>query len=127
MLIRILLAVEDEALRRQTRSALDEAEVVVTEVAAGERFWAGLGQETFDLILATRSTLPEPLEISLSEVHNLPDRPDVIVLSDEEDLAERARILASGAMAVIPRSLSTARLRKTLDALVDRKRLTSLD
>ena len=127
MLIRILLAVEDEALRRRTRSALDEADVVVTEVAAGERFWARLGQETFDLILATRSTLPEPLEISLSEVRNLPDLPDVIVLSDEEDLTERARLLASGALAVIPRALSTARLRETLDALLDRKRLSSID
>ena len=127
MLIRILLAVEDEALRRQIRGALEDAEAVVTEVAAGARFWAGLGQETFDLILATRSTLPEPLEISLSEVRNLPDRPDVIVLSDEEDLTERARLLASGALAVIPRSLSSARLRETLEALVERKRLTSID
>ena len=127
MLIRILLAVDNEALREQLRSTLDDSEVVVTELAAGERFWAGLGQETFDLILATRSTLPEPLEISLSEVRNLPDRPDVVVLSDEEDLEIRARLLAAGALAVVPRSLSPTRLTETLETLITRKRLTSID
>ncbi len=127
MLIRILLAVEDESLAGRIRSALEGSEILVSETAAGDRFWAGLGQETFDLILATRAALPEPFEISLSEVRNLPDRPDVIVLSDERDLAERARLLTAGALAVIPRSLSTARLATTLEALIRRKRLTSID
>jgi DNA-binding NtrC family response regulator len=127
MLIRILLAVEDETLRRLTRDVLEDFDVVVTETGIGERFWAGLGQETFDLILATRSTLPEPLEISISEIQNLPERPEVIVLSDEGDLSERARFLAAGALAVIPRSLSTAKLSDTLEALIGRKRLTSID
>ena len=126
MLIRVLLAVDRKLLGQQVRSALEKTDVVVTEADAGERFWAGLGQETFDLILATRACLPEPLEISLSELHNLPDRPEVIVLSDQDDLGERARLLAAGAMAVIPRSLSTARLAETLQALIDRKRTISV-
>ena len=127
MLIRVLLAVEDETLRRQARSALERADVLVTEAPSGERFWSGLGQETLDFILATRSTLREPLEISLSEIRNLPDRPEVIVLSDEENLTERARLLAAGALAVISRSLTTAGLGKTLEALVERKRAASIE
>ncbi|MDH3253712.1 MAG: sigma-54 dependent transcriptional regulator [Acidobacteriota bacterium] len=127
MLIRTLLVIEDETLRRRVRTALETSQAVLAESAAGERFWAGLGEETYDLVLATRSTLPEPLEISVSEVRNLPDRPDVIVLSDEEDLGERTRLLAAGALAVIPRSLSPARLRETLAALVERKRFASID
>ena len=126
MLIRALLAVEDQSLRSRALKALSALEVVVTEVPADERFWQRLGTETFDLILATRATLPEPLEISLAEVHNLPDRPDVVVLSDAEDLGLRARLLAAGAMAVIPRSLSDVRLSETLAALIRRRRLASM-
>ena len=127
MLLRAILAVEDESLRSRARRALPKTEVVVEEVPADERFWARLGKGTFDLILATRRTLPEPLEISLAEVRNLPDRPDVVILSDEEDLDERARLLAAGAMAVISRSLSDTRLAATLAALVGRRRLSSMD
>ena len=127
MLVRVLLAVDDPALRRQAREALAELAVVVIQCEAGARFWTGLGQETFDLILATLSALPEPLEISLSEIRNLPDRPEVVVLSDEKDLAERARLVAAGALAVIPRSLSTTKLSRTLEALVERRRLTAID
>ncbi len=127
MLIRTLLAVGDESLRRLVRRALDDSPVLLTETVGGERFWAGLRDEVFDLVVTTLSTLPEPLEISLSEVRNLRARPEVVILTDERDLSERARLLAAGAFAVLPRSLSAARLTETLGALVQRHRVSAID
>jgi DNA-binding NtrC family response regulator len=126
MLIRALLAIDDAGLRREARAAFDEAEAVVTELDARPRFWTEVAGETFDLVVATRPTLPEPFAASISEIRDLPDRPEVIVLSDEGDLDIRARLLASGALAVIPRSLSAARLGETLAALVRRRRTIAI-
>ena len=66
------------------------------------------------VLVTTATGLPGPLGKSISWVRGLPEQPGIILLSDEEDLELRAKLLAAGALAVIPSTLSTAGLRETL-------------
>ncbi len=127
MLIRALLLVGEEELRQRLSSALDALEVLVLETADGPPSWDELPNAAFDLLLATAGELPDPPERAIADVRALPERPEVIVLSDQTDLDGRARLLAAGAFAVLSPGLAGAGLHRTLATLVARHRRTSVD
>ena len=122
MLVRALLVVDDRVARRRLRASLEELDILVTEVPAGERLWERLGHETFDLLITTPRALPDPVESSISQVRDLPERPEVILLSDEEDREESAGLLAAGALTVIPHHLDAGNLQEALSAFIERQR-----
>ena len=114
--------VTDEVTRERLRSSLKELDIVVNDAPDGNQPWERFRSETFDLLFSTPAALPDPLEGSISEVRNLARRPEIILISDEEDLEIRARLLAAGALAVLPSSLSAERLQETLATFVERQR-----
>jgi DNA-binding NtrC family response regulator len=122
MLIRALLVVKDEAIRQRMRTSLEDLDIVVTEPPGEARLWDVLRAETFDLLLTTRAALPDPVEESIRRFRSLAAHSEVILLSDEEDLEFRARLLAAGALAVLPSSLSAESLQETLATFVERQR-----
>jgi DNA-binding NtrC family response regulator len=122
MLIRALLVVSDQAARERLRASLEDLDIVVTEPPSEDRLWDLLHSETFDLLFTTRAALPDPVEESISRFRDLAERSEVILLSDEEDPELRARLLAAGALAVLPSSLSAESLRETLATFVERQR-----
>jgi DNA-binding NtrC family response regulator len=122
MLVRALLFVSDEAVRERLRRSLEDLDIVVTEPPGESRLWDLLRSETFDLLFTTRAALPDPVEESISRFRTLAERSEVILLSDEEDLELRTRLLAAGALAVLPSSLSAEGLQETLATFVERQR-----
>jgi DNA-binding NtrC family response regulator len=127
MLIRALLVVSDQAARERLRASLEDLDIVVTEPPSEDRLWDLLHSETFDLLFTTRAALPDPVEESISRFRDLAERSEVILLSDEEDPELRARLLAAGALAVLPSSLSAESLRETLATFVERQRDAAVD
>ncbi len=127
MLIRALLQVGEEVLRRRLSSALTSLEVLVLEPPNDAPAGSDLGHEAFDLLVTTSDELLASPQESISRVRALPDRPEVIVLSEPNDAGGRARLLAAGAFAVLSPSVSDDELRATLQTLVARHRKTSVD
>jgi DNA-binding NtrC family response regulator len=80
-----------------------------------------------DLVVISRSSLPEPIEQTVETIQALPERPEVIVISAEEDAGERARLLIAGCTAVLNLSLDDDTLRKAFNAFVTRQRQTSIE
>jgi DNA-binding NtrC family response regulator len=127
MLIRALLVVSDQSARERLRASLKELDIVVTEPPGESRLWDLLRSETFDLLFTTHAALPEPVEESISRFRDLAERSEVILLSDEEDLELRARLLAAGALAVLPSNLPAESLQETLATFVERQRDVAVD
>jgi DNA-binding NtrC family response regulator len=126
MLVRVLLALREEPVRRKLRAALVQEDVVVDSVRGRDRLWERLSQESADLIVVGRSVVPEPVEETLRTFHNLPEAPDLVILSEEEDARERARLLAAGCSAVINPRLAAETLRDVLTA-ISAKRSEAVD
>ncbi|NIN71791.1 MAG: AAA domain-containing protein [Gemmatimonadetes bacterium] len=124
MLVRVLLLVESAALRRRLTRLLRSTDVLVSPVLQPDEFWAQMGRESCDLVLATRAALPQVLPEAVSTLHGLPERPELIVVVDREDPEDRASLLAAGVMAVIYHGLPDATVREALGALVGRRRET---
>ena len=66
--------------------------------------------------------LPEPLENLVRFVRDLPERPEVVVLTDREDAEDRASLLTMGCLGVLNRQLGDHALQRALAALIERRR-----
>ena len=114
MLIRILLLVETSSLRSRLSSSLTELGVLVLDESEANKLWSRLGEDSFDLVVATRSMLPTDVERAIEEIRALPYRPEVIVLADLAEAEERAALQKGGAFAVIDKTMPLETLIQTL-------------
>lgn len=114
MLIRILLLVETSTLRSRLSSSLTELGVLVLDESEANKLWSRLGEDSFDLVVATRSMLPTDVERAIEEIRALPYRPEVIVLADLAEAEERAALQKGGAFAVIDKTMPLETLIQTL-------------
>ncbi|MBN2169703.1 MAG: sigma 54-interacting transcriptional regulator [Candidatus Krumholzibacteriota bacterium] len=122
MLVRIVLAVEQEALRSRLGEILSGLERVEIRQADSKRLWRQLNETDVDLVLVEREQLPRPPGEWIASVRELPERPEVVVLASNEDAQDRATLLAAGSMAVLNLDLADRRLREALQALITRRR-----
>ncbi len=120
MLIRILLLVEETRLRGQLAEALSHLGVLVFDEPDKLKLWSRLGEESFDLVVATQSMLPADVERSIAEIRELPYRPEVIVLANLSEPRERAALQKGGAFAVVDRTLPLEQLGETLRTVLRR-------
>ncbi len=118
--IRALLAVAVPEQRRRLKRLLSNSRLDVV-TAVGGTLWQHLEQADVDMVLVARSLVPDPPGPFVVAVRELPEHPDVIVLSQAEDPADRAGLLAAGCMAVLYDPLPDAALVDALRALVARR------
>jgi len=129
MLVRVLLAIADSSLKKRVGKLLEKTGVVVSRPPESLDFWKMLSTETFDFLIIEDRLLPRPRSDSISAIRGLPERPEVVVLNEQENPAEpetRARLLAAGCMAVFPPQLADDMLAGALLSLLDRRRETAL-
>ena len=126
MLIRVLLLVDVTRDRVRILDLLERQDLVIATAAAPD-LWERLGQEGFDVLIMSRSELPDPPADVLDGLRNLPRAPEVIVLQDKDDPEDRAALLAAGCLGVISRDLPDKLLGSALLALIDRHDESLLD
>jgi DNA-binding NtrC family response regulator len=125
----VLLAIADSNLKKRVGALLKKEDVVISLPRGSVDFWKMLSTETFDFLIIEDHLLPRPRMDSIATIRALPERPEVVVLSEHEDPADpetRARLLAAGCIAVITPLLSDTMLSGTLQTLVDRRREATL-
>jgi two-component system response regulator AtoC len=125
MLFRILLAVQNANLRRNIGRSLPDA--MIETVSVRKLFWKRFTNINVDCIVIDRTLLPKPEAQSIAHLHQLPDSPAVIVLSEKEDPEGRAQLLAAGCEAMLNSMLPPQTLFKTLSMIIDRIRLKKVD
>ncbi len=122
MLIRVLLALEPAALRRRLQRLLKESDVslVRSPVRGGRTGAPGPGVD-FDLWIVSRSRLGESAIEAVRSVRELPEQPEVVVVTDSEDAQERSTLLAAGCLAVVNHRVPDETLSETFSALLHRR------
>lgn len=125
MLIRLLVVVDTTALRNRLVSVLEPIDASISAAPSRGNFWDHVAGESADLLIVTRKALPDPMIESVESIRHLPHQPDVVVLWDEEDHEERAKLLVAGCVAALDVALSDELLRETIESLVERRRETS--
>ncbi|MBE0567924.1 MAG: sigma 54-interacting transcriptional regulator, partial [Krumholzibacteria bacterium] len=125
MLIRVLVAVRTVPLRDRLLGILSRLERVMptaAEAGGAPPLWSSLHEGDLDMVLIERSRLPSDPGTWIAGVRALPEQPEVIVLTERENAAERAALLAAGGLAVLNAGLADADLESALAAFVARRR-----
>ncbi len=119
MLIQALLLIEDRQVRRRLTELLKKMDAIADSIRSTEDLLRRVSRENSDLILISRELVTADL---MQQIQELPENPDVIVVSDFEDPEERARLLAEGCVAVLYQDLQLSSMQSVLSALVSRRR-----
>ncbi|HEX9887329.1 MAG TPA: sigma-54 dependent transcriptional regulator [Longimicrobiales bacterium] len=120
MLVRTLLALTPAALARRLETILDTRDVSLVHASSPEEVWQLLQRQDIDLLVASEAwTSPSPANW-VASVRALPEAPDVVLLTGQEDPSLRAALLAAGCLAVLNARLSDRELRGSLQTLVAR-------
>ena len=122
MLARIILAVKADRLQGKLCALLRHPDVVVNTVQEGELLWESMSNENADLIVISADLIPGPPLETIRSVRELPDSPDVVVVSASKDAQKRADLLAAGCRAVLDPGLPPDSLREVLDAVIQERR-----
>ena len=96
MLPRILLVLDDRALRRQLRATLAQPDIIVHALRSAQRLWERAPRGTSDLIVIGRSLMAEPPEEMVRVLRELPELPAIVVLWDGCTPEQEASLLAAG-------------------------------
>lgn len=126
MLVRTLVALSGRAQQQRFARLLEQQQSLVTSLETPADLWSRLAGEQFDFLVISRDVLPKPAVGSISTIRQLPDGPEIAVVSDREDPEERARMLAAGGLAVIYSGLDDGVIGETLSSLMRRHREESI-
>jgi DNA-binding NtrC family response regulator len=125
MLIRVVLAVQPPPLEAQIRRQLTAPDVLVEVLPRRSSLWRHIGRRSGDLVIISRNLVTEPPEEAVRTLRNLPEAPFVVILAEQVDFEEQARLMAAGCHAVIHAAINPATLEQALRALLDRRRQES--
>jgi len=124
MLLRVVLIVDQRSLAKRLAAVVRRMDVLV-EPSSLPRHGGqpGLPQGVDVVVLGQEELSAAPSDF-ITSLRELPDAPEVVVLTDHEDSADRARLLGLGCFAVLNSALDDKSLRKVLDKVIDRRRRT---
>jgi len=118
MLIRVILAVDKLKLQRQLHKLITQHDVIVDSIRGKVLSLERISRESSDLIIISRSLIPEPAIDTINLLQQLPDSPRVVIISNKEDSEERAKLLAAGCDVVLYSGLSSKRFQDVLSTIL---------
>jgi len=122
MILRVCLAADPPGFSTRLRRILEGRELALSVQRGSHGLRERLVRDDFDVVVVSRSLLEPQAASAVTLIRELPDPPEVIVLSDVEDAEGRAALLAAGAIAVVNPGLPDPTLAETLLALLRRCR-----
>jgi len=121
MLVRVHTVLNTSDATARFAAVLQQFEIVATAAPARGNFWERVSKEPSDIVLVSRGLLAPPVEESLQSILALSEEPDVIVVSDDEDAVDRAKLLAGGSTAVLCAAVQDELLAETLKSFIERR------
>ena len=124
MLVRVLLAADRSTLGRRLKGVLSSPGILVESVQGRKALWRSLSGEPCDLFVVSHSLLSGEGTELIPSIRALPDRPEVVIVTNDDDEENRARLLAEGCLAVLHEKLSNDMLTEALQTIVERRQST---
>jgi two-component system, NtrC family, response regulator AtoC len=121
MLIRALVATQDDALRTRLTRLLQESDVLTEEPRHSARSLRALTTRGVDLLVIDPAIVRGALATAVRRLPRDRETPCILAVTSRSDPDADAALLASGCEAVLYRSLSDAALRGALEGIIRRR------
>lgn len=122
MLMRAIIAIENQALQENLCRALAKSDIVVETIKDQKHFWKKIFRKTCDLIVVSRHFVTSHSANEMHKLKNLPDAPAIVILSDIESKEEKAQFITEGFDAVLNSGLPPEKLSGALNTILDKRR-----
>lgn len=120
MLLRTLVATS-RSPHEPIVSALEGVDALVRAAGSIDEVHRQLAAEPFDLVILEHELAPDATSKLIRSLRELPERPEIIVLIDEEDAVLRAEFTRAGACAVLVADLPANLFGESLTAVAERR------
>tara|TARA_R110002096_G_scaffold52584_1_gene137432 strand:+ start:1299 stop:2786 length:1488 start_codon:yes stop_codon:yes gene_type:complete len=121
MLLRAFIATKSANYAKQLGELLTADGLHVTTLGKKDNLWGAVRAGSLDLLVTDEELLEGGFAAGIAVVRALPEAPEVVVFTDNEDPAHRAELLAAGAFATLSSSVSKEETRLALQTLVKRR------
>ncbi len=122
MKIRLLLAIKDKKLEKYLEDYFSLPDTEVKCFGQLKSPWQKLVRSCGDVIVISEEIIPLSIESNISLLNTLPETPTTILLHNRDSSEEHAKLLASGADAVIFTGIQDISIAEAIYASVDSRR-----
>ncbi len=122
MLIRLACAIKEKKIQAALDRQLSEQDVQVKFFEPRNTSWQDLVRSCADVIVVSKSVIPEPIEASVAILNRLPEKPVTVILHDRESSQEHANLLALGADMVLYSGISPNSMTEAITSTLDSRR-----
>ena len=127
MLLHIAIAIDESELKAKLTKLLARKDTLVQSLQQPKAFWKDIAGRAFDVLIVDREFIGEQALREIRVLRESPDAPTMIVLSDREDDEDRMELIAAGCETVLNPQLSTAKIKATLNTILDKRRLAAVN
>jgi len=122
VLLHIIIVVDDVSLQKKLRTALAGPDTIIETAKDHKRFLTKLERKVCDLAVISQNLLMEDATEQIHKLKSSVDAPFIVILTEQDDEQERVRFIAAGCDAVLSLELSINKLRKALNAILQRRK-----
>lgn len=118
MLVRAVLALESNATLNRFQNILSDKDLLVSVLDPKNDVWKKLPHMNSDIIVIDHSLISNSHNHKLNILTRLPESPEILIIMNQEDPEERARLIATGCRAALIQDTASNKIERTLDSLI---------
>jgi len=123
MLVRLALCIDDRPLLDLLKRAFTDTDLMLEVHSNPPSIWQKAIRSCADVIVISKSLIPQPEEGSISLLNELPEHPTTVILHSDEDSEAQARLVAAGADVVLDSGISAKSMVEAIHAVLESRKL----
>ncbi|MEJ2282725.1 MAG: sigma-54 dependent transcriptional regulator [Desulfobacterales bacterium] len=122
MIIRVGLAVKENALQRHLKRKLSDTDMQVETFNPPRSVWRKALHSGCDVIIISAAFIIKPIDNGIAILNELPENPTTIIIHESDSPEEHARLAAAGADVVLFAGISKMRLYQAIESALESRR-----
>jgi DNA-binding NtrC family response regulator len=122
MLVRLILCIDQESLLAPLKQAFEDADVQLECHSRRKSAWQKAIRSCADVVVISKSLIPEPDEVSIALLNELPEHPTTVILQDAGDSESQAKLVAMGADTVLDTRISPRSMIEAIRAVLESRK-----
>ena len=119
MLIRLVLALKEQALEKVLEKKLSQMDVRVERYGHLKNAWQKIVRSCSDIIIISESNILSPIETGIAYLNNLPESPTTVILHESDSSEEHAQLAAAGGDVVLFSGISQKSLLEAIESTIE--------
>ncbi|MBN1855210.1 MAG: sigma-54-dependent Fis family transcriptional regulator [Pirellulales bacterium] len=122
MLIRLILCIDDKGILKHLKQSLTETDLFLECYSHPHTVWQKAIRSCGDVIVISKSLIPQPVDINIDMLNDLPERPTTVILHSDEDPEAQAQLVAAGADVVLDMGISPRSMVEAIQTVLESRR-----